>query len=53
MLNILSSTIAIRYCKIKFLTDLEESFQKVHTSTTRPFVASELQLIEVKCVVKQ
>ena len=39
--------------KINFLTGLQESFHKVHTSTTLPFVVSELQLIEVKCVVKQ
>ena len=52
MLSILSSIIAIYY-KINFLTGIEESFQKVHTSTTFFFVVSELQLIEVKCVVKQ
>ena len=34
MLNILISTIAIWYHKINFLTGLQESFQKVHTSTT-------------------
>ena len=50
MLNILSSTIVMI---LNFVIGLEESFQKVYTATTLPFVVSELQLIEVKCVVKQ
>ena len=38
---------------INFLIGLKESFQKMYTFTSLPFVVSDLQFIKVKCVVKQ